>query len=269
MLDSEKRQQRKPAEIAREAFKRLAALQVAPTPDAYRDLYYEIAGVSNPPGADTVLVDFASGLLHCRSELTDFSKNLSRAVAARDWETASKGLGILAEKYLKKTTVTDPAASTRPADDQVIRTLGEMLSRVLTFSVTALAKTSPELAVESEALSLAVRDVQSGNALAEIGARVKHFCFRLELKGADLSEQQELQLRLLRLLLENVSELVEDGSWIQGQISVVQKLISGPINSHTLEDATRNLKEAIYKQGALKHSRIATIHYPHRHCRHL
>jgi diguanylate cyclase len=253
MPDSEKRQQKKPAEIAREAFRRLAALQVAPTPDAYRDLYNEVAGVSPSPGADAVLVDFAAGLLHCRSDLTDFSKNLSRAVAARDWDTASKGLGLLAEKYLKKTALADPA-SAHPGDDQANRMLREMLSRVLTFSVAALAKSTPDLAAEAEALSLAVREIQSEDALGEIGTRIKQFCYRLELKSADLTEQQELQLRLLRLLLENVSELVEDGSWVQGQISVVEKLISGPINSHTLEDATRSLKEAIYKQGALKHS---------------
>ena len=31
-----------PAEIAREAFRRLAARRIAPTPDAYRDIYNEI-----------------------------------------------------------------------------------------------------------------------------------------------------------------------------------------------------------------------------------
>jgi diguanylate cyclase len=253
MANAENRQHKKPAEIAREAFKRLAALQIAPTPDAYRDLYYEIAGTSHPPGADTVLVDFASGLLHCRSDLTDVSKSLSRAVAARDWGAASKGLGFLADRYLKKTAVADPSGSPL-LENQVIGAVREMLSRVLTFSVAALGKTAPELAAESLALSLAVRDAQSPEALAEIGPRIKQFCFRLELKSTDLSEQQELQLRLLRLLLENVSDLVEEGSWVQGQIGIVHELISGPISSHALEDATRCLKEAIYKQGALKHS---------------
>jgi diguanylate cyclase len=34
-----------PAEIAREAFRRLATRRIAPTPDAYRDIYNEIAGM--------------------------------------------------------------------------------------------------------------------------------------------------------------------------------------------------------------------------------
>ena len=37
-----------PAEIAREAFRRLAVRRIAPTPDAYRDIYNEIAGIPAP-----------------------------------------------------------------------------------------------------------------------------------------------------------------------------------------------------------------------------
>src|SRR5471032_3354763 len=40
-----------PADIAREAFRRLATRRIAPTPSAYRDIYNEIAGISEP--ADT------------------------------------------------------------------------------------------------------------------------------------------------------------------------------------------------------------------------
>jgi diguanylate cyclase len=38
-----------PADIAREAFRRLATRRIAPTPDAYRDIYNEIAGVVPRP----------------------------------------------------------------------------------------------------------------------------------------------------------------------------------------------------------------------------
>lgn len=253
MLDSEGRQQKGPAEIAREAFRRLAARRIAPTPEAYRDLYHEIAGTSAPPGAETVLVSLATSLMQSRGELAEFSKNLSRAVADRNWDAASRGLTQLTQRYVTRTAPAEPVKAC-PAADPMTRTLREMLGRVLAFSVTTLADSAPELVAESESIGLAVEDLQSEEALVEIGARLKHFCCQLELKSADMAEQQKLQLRLLRLLLENVSELVEDGSWVQGQIGVVQKLISGPINTHTLEDATRSLKEAIYKQGRLKHS---------------
>jgi diguanylate cyclase len=35
-----------PADIAREAFRRLAVRRIAPTPEAYRDIYNEIAGIA-------------------------------------------------------------------------------------------------------------------------------------------------------------------------------------------------------------------------------
>jgi diguanylate cyclase len=129
-----------------------------------------------------------------------------------------------------------------------------MLARVVSFSVAPLADSAPELVVESDSLSGAVKELDSDQALVEIAARLTHFCLQLELKSADLAKQRELQLRLLGVLLENVGELVEDDSWVQEQIGAVRRLISGRISSHALEDATHNLKEAIYKQGRLKHS---------------
>jgi diguanylate cyclase len=55
-------------------------------------------------------------------------------------------------------------------------------------------------------------------------------------------------------LLENVTELLENDSWLSGQIAGVQALLAGPISHNALKDATRSLKEVIYKQGMLKHS---------------
>jgi diguanylate cyclase len=69
-----------------------------------------------------------------------------------------------------------------------------------------------------------------------------------------VAEEQELLLRLFKLLIENIGELVEDDSWLSGQIANVQEMLSGPINYASLIDATRSLKEVIYKQSLLKHS---------------
>src|SRR5438270_10887297 len=68
-----------PAEIAREAFRRLATRRVAPTPHAYRDIYNEIAGVQAQPaavaalppdpGAENVPSGFASGPVETPGDL--------------------------------------------------------------------------------------------------------------------------------------------------------------------------------------------------------
>ncbi|UUZ53025.1 hypothetical protein LP419_28965 [Massilia sp. H-1] len=71
---------------------------------------------------------------------------------------------------------------------------------------------------------------QDEASLAEVSARLKQLCYRIEIKTGDLAEQQELLMRLFKLLLNNVSELLDEDSWLRGQIDVVQELISGPID---------------------------------------
>ena len=53
-------------------------------------------------------------------------------------------------------------------------------------------------------------------------------------------------------IMENIHALLDKGSWLSGQIANVQELIAGPISQISLADATRSLKEVIYKQGLLK-----------------
>jgi hypothetical protein len=73
-----------PADIAREAFRRLAVRRIAPTPEAYRDIYNEIAGIRpSPPPAPASAACRAAGL--CRpgpeSVLSQFATKLTETPA--------------------------------------------------------------------------------------------------------------------------------------------------------------------------------------------
>jgi diguanylate cyclase len=253
-----------PAEIAREAFRQLATRRIAPTPDAYRDIYNEIAGVPGAPpppppepvvmpdpGAEKVLSGFAGRLTETPGELADMGARLTRAVKGRYWDGYARTLSQLAEKHLRRHTHPVMALGTEEAG---AKTLRDLLSRTLTFAVAALLSGAPALAGEAESLGAAVKVAHSEEALQEIAGRLKELCYQIELKSGDTAEQQELLLRLFKLLLENVSELLDDDSWMRGQIAAVQDLISGPLDHRALEDATRSLKDVIYKQGQLKGS---------------
>jgi diguanylate cyclase len=248
-----------PADIAREAFRRLAVRRIAPTPDAYRDIYNEIAGiVPVPPApvvqespAETMLVQFAARLTDQPGDLADFGRRFNRAVKARDWDTYARTLAALAERPLVKVG----AGGLVPEENnEQARLLRELLSRTLTFAVASLLSDSPNLVAEAESLGAATKEAHTEAALAEIGSRLKELCYQIEIRSGDTAEQQELLLRLFRLLLENVSELLDDDSWLRGQIDAVQNLIAGPIDQRALEEATRSLKDVIYKQSQLKHS---------------
>jgi diguanylate cyclase len=248
-----------PAEIAREAFRQLATRRIAPTPDAYRAIYDEIAGIpaTTPAaapepdrGPENVLSGFAHRLADTPGELAEFGVRFNRAVKQRDWDGYARTLSQLAEKHLRRHTHPAMSLGVEDGEGKILR---DLLSRTLTFAVAALLSNTPALAGEAESLGSAVKLAHSEDALQEIAARLKELCFQIELKSGDTAEQQELLLRLFKLLLENVSELLDDDSWMRGQIAAVQDLIAGPLDHRALEDATRSLKDVIYKQGQLKH----------------
>jgi diguanylate cyclase len=248
-----------PADIAREAFRRLATRRIAPTPDAYRDIYDEIAGVASAPpapagadrGAETVLAGFATKLSDSPGDLAEFGRRFNRAVTVRDWDGYARSLSQLVEKHFRKASALEFAPA---GDDAASKQLRDLLSRTLSFAVASLLGGAPALAAEAESLGAAVKGAHSDEALGEIAGRLKQLCYQIEIKGGDVAEQQELLLRLFKLLLENVGELLDDDSWLRGQIEAVRELISGPMDQRSLEDATRSLKDVIYKQSKLKHS---------------
>jgi diguanylate cyclase len=148
-----------------------------------------------------------------------------------------------------------PLSSSVPlVEDQQIQLLREMLTRTLTFAVASLLQGAPDLAGEAETLGASVKEAKTGALLNDAATHLKQLCFKIELRSGDMTEQHELLLRLFKLLLENVTELLENDSWLSGQIAGVQALLAGPISHSALKDATRSLKEVIYKQGMLKHS---------------
>ena len=248
-----------PAEIAREAFRRLATRRIAPTPQAYQIIYNEIAGITGPEvhaesgddGAATLLAAFATKLIDTPGELHEFGRRLGRAAKARDWDAYARALSQLVEKHFRKASTIDMAPDAEAPQTRVLR---EMLARTLSFAVASLLEGAPALVADAESLGTAVKAAHSDEALADTGARLKQLCYQIEIKNGDIAEQQDLLLRLFKLLLENVSELLDEDSWLRGQVDVVQVLIAGPLDARALEDATRSLKEVIYKQGQLKHS---------------
>ena len=254
--------QQNPADIAREAFRQLAIRRIAPTPDAYRQIYFEIAGAAEERQPDKTLEAFASFVTSMTGEVSFYGQRLQKAAKAQDWEEYGKQLTLLVEKTL---TAPPPAKPPAPApapiasgplliDDQQTQLMRDMLARALNFAIASLLQGAPDLATDAEKLGALVKEAKTVPLLNDVAARLKQLCFKIELRSGELAEQQELLLRLFKLLLENVTELAENDTWLSGQIAAVQELLSGPINHAALKDATRSLKEVIYKQGMLKNS---------------
>ena len=90
--------------------------------------------------------------------------------------------------------------------------------------------------------------------MEELLADIKRFAFRLEFLNEDRNELRAGLLKLLQLMIENVSELVIDDHWLNGQIDMVREIVATPMNTRTINEAEKRLKEVIFKQSQLKHS---------------
>jgi diguanylate cyclase len=252
--------QRSTVDIAREAFQSLATRKVAPTPEAYRAAYEEFAGQFGNTDPGAVLAVFAQSLVRLPGEAGRLGQRLTQASEMRDWDDYSNTLSAITEQYLmpRAGALVGAMAPLDPNREFINDTrkdaiLRELLSRLLSFNIASfLVGDAPELAKEAKRLGQELKTAFSEAAIMDVAGRVKQLSFQIELKSDDITQQQDLLMRLFQLLLDNIHALLEKGSWLSGQIANVQDLIAGPINQTSLGDATRSLKEVIYKQGLLK-----------------
>ncbi|AKZ63192.1 diguanylate cyclase [Herbaspirillum hiltneri N3] len=250
-----------PVDIAREAFQQLATRRIAPTPDAYREAYEEIVGTKSDLKPEGVLSAFAQHLTQQPGDIGKLGLRLTMAINGSDWKDYNDELDNFVEQYFPSRNLV-PHGQLVPIDPEreFIRDskkekmLREVLARVLIFNMASLLIEAPELANESKSIGLDLKTAFSEQAMNEVIGRLKQMSFQIELKSEDIALQQELLMRLFQLLLENIHGLLEKGSWLSSQITAVQELINGPISKTSLADATKTLKEVIFKQGLLKNT---------------
>ena len=203
-------------------------------------------------GVDTVLTKFS------RDPEVLFGKLQS---LLRSWSTAPTGPSAseLVPAVLPDAVpvATQPQSATTSAtplqggDNDVVNQLRELLARTLENTLA----TQPELASEVQALATQIRAADNNrNRLDDLTKQLRQFWLKLELRGGDKIKIQEGLLRLLRLLVENVSEMVEDDKWLRGQITALQQIINEPMDKRSIADAERNLRDVIIKQSTLKQS---------------
>jgi diguanylate cyclase len=140
------------------------------------------------------------------------------------------------------------------ATDDVVQQLRDCLFAALDIALPALLRHAPDLAWEARTLAGRVRQAQSGDALAQLGKDLQLFTKRAELHGGGDGQIREALLRLLRLVMDNIRELVEGDHWIHGQVAIVKNALERALTPEVLEEAERAIKELMVRQGLLKRS---------------
>jgi diguanylate cyclase len=128
--------------------------------------------------------------------------------------------------------------------------LRELLAQTLESTLSA----QPEFSAEVDSFARQIRAATDYDQITKIAKQLRSFWLKVELRGGDKVKIQEGLVRLLRLLVENVGELVEDEEWLHGQVATLQEIVANPIDKRIIADAERSLRDAIIKQSLLKKS---------------
>ncbi len=147
-----------------------------------------------------------------------------------------------------------PATGSTGEQKNLLPELRELFAFTLESAIAAQLGDNPLLVSDAKALASDIRKARNEDQIKDFLTRLKRFAFKLELLAEDQAELRRSLLSLLRLLVENMTELVIDDSWLHGQIEVVREVIDKPLSQRAIDDAERRLKEVIFKQSMLKAS---------------
>lgn len=254
-----------PSEIARETIRELARRKLAPSPDNYTRLYEELSGAKSERRPEKPWAELI------RETLRQWDRRQSGLTTARKREAIEHVLGAFggdSERLYDKlsglvrgwrergedTVLLEAPSSPAEAQLDAQPALREALAQTLEYAVIGRLGHSPALQAEARELAALARRSPRDADGSELSAKLKGFFLRLELAGEDIDELLRGLLGLLRLLTDNVAELVGDDRWMRGQVGAIQALLAEPLGKDMLRQAERGFRELVLKQGSRKAS---------------
>lgn len=219
-------------------------LPVGPQGGGMAALQLLFAGANEPPA---LLGAFANGVSTLPAELGDMGSRLQSAHAEQDWVRYGRLLRHLIDKYMR--TIDQDAVLSSSDEAERFRNL---LGHTLDVGVNSIVEASADLLQENQQIGLLLANWQSGRSMDALSRRVRELCHQIGVRSHSLQEQRDLLLSLFDLLLENVAELLDNSSWLQGQISAVRGLLARPLDRLSVEQTRADLRDVIYRQGLLK-----------------
>ena len=130
----------------------------------------------------------------------------------------------------------------------------DRLSELLAQALESILSTLPDLASNVQNLVSQVRSSKTPELFATLEKQLRQFWIKVELHAGDSAKIHDGLMRLLRLLVENIGEMVDDEEWLFGQIAILQDIIDQPLDRRVIADAERSLRNAVIKHGMLKQS---------------
>lgn len=242
-------QYKNPPEIAREALRQLASRRLPPTPLNYQECYNEIAGIAMPSTfPDAHLRQIALSLTAHSPEQQTLLDQLDAAISRGTWqgvETAliafSKSCAAVLPESGAVSVSKDP-----PFAGEFLLKLAQMIENML----PALESDDDRFSAQVAVLLQTLRDPESDIDRAQ--ADLATFSHRLSFAAEEQAEIKQALLKLLHLIIENISKLTLADSWLDGQISALLTAVKPPLTLRRLDDVERRIRDVMLKQEAAK-----------------
>jgi len=261
--------EKKPFEIARETLKQLTLQKLPPTPLNYQRLYNEIAELPNePPFPAERLRDIALALPTKTPGQQKQRGLLESAINQLSWEGVKNSLMAyggfsppatpaatpVASMPLLNTLKTVPAEVTAAAPVLTAPALTAdffgQIARMIEYAQPALGQDDERFLEQTQALIKALRQ-PNADAVA-VKQLLANYGHRLSFAAEDQAEIKQVLLKLLHLIIENISHLSLDDAWLKGQVDALMAVCEPPLTLRRLDEVEQRLKDVIFKQTEAK-----------------
>ncbi len=256
-------------ELARETLKQLIVRRLSPTPNNYRDVFNEIARLPNEPPFPLDELRKIAQLLPARTpgqikqkSLFEYAINQLNWTGVRDALVAYGGFaprsgadaaGSASAVPADAANPTEPAAAasaTRSSAPALTAEFMEQIARLIEFVQPALGTDDARFTEQTNEMLRAMRDPAAD--VVRVKQMLGTFGHRVAFAAEDQVEIRSTLLHLLRLLMENISELSVDDRWLQGQVEALMTATAPPLSLRRLDDVERRLRDVILKQAEAK-----------------
>jgi diguanylate cyclase len=206
-------------------------------------------------GLERVLVNFESDPDQLAQKIQSLVASWGSGTQTAQASESASEVEVAAGAASAAPTTSAPMVTTSTATDAGPLALlwRELLIKTLELGLMSQLKYLPEIARQAKTLLDQAVACKTESDVAKLGEALRGFWFTLEMSSDAQYKVHEELMNLLRLLVDNMNELVVDDQWLAGQTAMIRDIISKPLNIEVLYDAESSLKELIYKQGQLKH----------------
>ena len=253
-------------ELARETLKQLIVRKLAPTPANYQEVFNEIGGVPNTPPFPLEQLRKIANDLPAKTPGQQKQRGLlESAVSQRSWDAVREalvaygnfsprgpvdqqsGFGALATASGAHAVEAPYGGPTAPA---LTADFLEQIARLIEFARPALGTDDARFAEQTQDLLKMMR--QPAADLVLVKQMLSTFSHRVSFAAEDQAEIKTTLLHLLRLIMENISELSLDDRWLKGQVEALMSATVPPITLRRLDDVERRLRDVMFKQAEAK-----------------